>query len=251
MHHLSIPPTPQSITGSGVRSESSATQGIQSNFPPRLSRNDGKSALFVGRAANILTRRQALRRRPRQAVRSGSVLALHLAIGHGSQEVRILPRALDVILFPRLLSWHDGGAASLPDGVLSAAGGGGGRSRRRRRRGFGVGTAHDGEADGRRDQGRTCRPHPLPAAAWIRCGITIVILTVVARRRRRRMIRHRLDGRNRYARVVSRGGKAIGAFPTNRAVYPENGSDSTAHIEYDGTLDCRLDGKKRRRLDGR
>ena len=78
MHHLSIPPDPISITSSGVRSESSVTQGFQSNFPSRLSRNDGKSALFVGHAANILTRRQALRRRPRQAVRSGSVLAFTL-----------------------------------------------------------------------------------------------------------------------------------------------------------------------------
>jgi hypothetical protein len=49
------------------------------------------------------------------------------------------------------------------------------------------------------------------------------------------MIRHRVDGQNcYYPRVVSRCRKARCASPTNRAVYPEDGYDSTAHIEMMG-----------------
>jgi len=82
-----------------------------------LAGNNGKSALFICRTANILTLRQALRRRLRKPIRPGTILAFRPAIRNRTQKCRILLRSLRIPLIFRFLSRYLWSLSRLPDGI--------------------------------------------------------------------------------------------------------------------------------------
>lgn len=102
--------------------------------------HDRKGALFVGRAGDILALCQAFRRRLRESRRR---FALRPTVGHGPQETWVLPRALRVALFLRLLSRNDRRAARLPYSALRCVCG---------QRSFRRGADHDGNGAERDDR---------------------------------------------------------------------------------------------------
>ena len=74
---------------------------------PLESWDDVEGALLVRRTAYILTFREAVLLAPGDAFGSDVILALVSAIRHRTKEFRVLPRAFQVVLVPRLHAGDD------------------------------------------------------------------------------------------------------------------------------------------------